>query len=84
MFQMCCFLFDTVYSLWSYPYLLPAFTTWPPVLHKLAGGAGKEICASVLKETIHCIYHLLLMVWVVMLQSRACCFEIQSDLLPSK
>ncbi|KAM9212327.1 eukaryotic translation initiation factor 2D isoform 1-T1 [Dugong dugon] len=32
-------LYPTVYSLWSYPDLLPTFTTWPPVLEKLAGGA---------------------------------------------
>uniref|UniRef100_A0A6I8NCR6 Eukaryotic translation initiation factor 2D n=1 Tax=Ornithorhynchus anatinus TaxID=9258 RepID=A0A6I8NCR6_ORNAN len=32
-------LYPTVYTLWSYPDLLPAFTTWPPVLAKLAGGA---------------------------------------------
>ncbi|XP_010588569.1 eukaryotic translation initiation factor 2D isoform X4 [Loxodonta africana] len=28
-----------VYTLWSYPDLLPTFTTWPPVLEKLVGGA---------------------------------------------
>uniref|UniRef100_A0A8C8S7Y6 Eukaryotic translation initiation factor 2D n=1 Tax=Pelusios castaneus TaxID=367368 RepID=A0A8C8S7Y6_9SAUR len=32
-------LYPTVYTLWSYPDLLPAFSTWPPVLQKLAGGA---------------------------------------------
>ncbi|XP_066481507.1 eukaryotic translation initiation factor 2D [Tiliqua scincoides] len=32
-------LYPTVYTLWSYPHLLPVFTTWPPVLQKLAGGA---------------------------------------------
>ncbi|XP_017687620.1 PREDICTED: eukaryotic translation initiation factor 2D [Lepidothrix coronata] len=32
-------LYPTVYSLWAYPDLLPAFSTWPPVLQKLAGGA---------------------------------------------
>ncbi|XP_050182984.1 eukaryotic translation initiation factor 2D [Myiozetetes cayanensis] len=32
-------LYPTVYSLWVYPDLLPAFSTWPPVLQKLAGGA---------------------------------------------
>ncbi|XP_054836605.1 eukaryotic translation initiation factor 2D [Eublepharis macularius] len=32
-------LYPTVYTLWSHPHLLPAITTWPPVLHKLAGGA---------------------------------------------
>ncbi|POI24562.1 hypothetical protein CIB84_011688, partial [Bambusicola thoracicus] len=28
-----------VYTLWVYPDLLPVFSTWPPVLQKLAGGA---------------------------------------------
>ncbi|XP_078297514.1 eukaryotic translation initiation factor 2D-like [Panthera onca] len=28
-----------MHALWSYPDLLPAFTTWPPVLEKLMGGA---------------------------------------------
>uniref|UniRef100_A0A8C8Z2G3 Eukaryotic translation initiation factor 2D n=1 Tax=Prolemur simus TaxID=1328070 RepID=A0A8C8Z2G3_PROSS len=32
-------LYPTVYTLWSYPDLLPTFTTWPLVLEKLAGGA---------------------------------------------
>nr|XP_006628528.1 PREDICTED: eukaryotic translation initiation factor 2D [Lepisosteus oculatus] len=32
-------LYPTVYTLWHYPDLLPAFTTWPAVLQKLAGGA---------------------------------------------
>ncbi|XP_077190916.1 eukaryotic translation initiation factor 2D isoform X3 [Paroedura picta] len=32
-------LYPTVYTLWAHPDLLPAFTTWPPVLHKLVGGA---------------------------------------------
>ncbi|XP_066217990.1 eukaryotic translation initiation factor 2D isoform X2 [Saccopteryx leptura] len=32
-------LYPTVYTLWSYPDLLPTFTTWPPVLEKLVGGA---------------------------------------------
>lgn len=31
-----------MYTLWVYPDLLPAFSTWPPVLQKLAGGAGKR------------------------------------------
>lgn len=40
--------FGTVYTLWSYPDLLPTFTTWPLVLEKLVGGAGKRIflCSS--------------------------------------
>uniref|UniRef100_A0A7N6BEY5 Eukaryotic translation initiation factor 2D n=1 Tax=Anabas testudineus TaxID=64144 RepID=A0A7N6BEY5_ANATE len=32
-------LYPTVYALWHYPALLPAFRTWPPVLQKLIGGA---------------------------------------------
>ncbi|XP_036923014.1 eukaryotic translation initiation factor 2D [Sturnira hondurensis] len=32
-------LYPTVYALWSYPDLLPTFTTWPLVLEKLVGGA---------------------------------------------
>uniref|UniRef100_A0A8C1RWD6 Eukaryotic translation initiation factor 2D n=1 Tax=Cyprinus carpio TaxID=7962 RepID=A0A8C1RWD6_CYPCA len=32
-------LFPTVYTLWRYPTMLPAFVTWPPVLQKLTGGA---------------------------------------------
>lgn len=32
-------LYPTVYVLWRFPTLLPAFTTWPPVLQKLTGGA---------------------------------------------
>ncbi|XP_004028330.2 eukaryotic translation initiation factor 2D isoform X2 [Gorilla gorilla gorilla] len=32
-------LYPTVYTLWSYPDLLPTFTTWPLVLEKMVGGA---------------------------------------------
>ncbi|XP_007897737.1 eukaryotic translation initiation factor 2D [Callorhinchus milii] len=32
-------LYPTVYTLWSYPDLMAAVTTWPAVLEKLAGGA---------------------------------------------
>uniref|UniRef100_A0A673LRW8 Eukaryotic translation initiation factor 2D n=1 Tax=Sinocyclocheilus rhinocerous TaxID=307959 RepID=A0A673LRW8_9TELE len=32
-------LFPSVYTLWRYPTMLPAFVTWPPVLQKLTGGA---------------------------------------------
>ncbi|XP_077371478.1 eukaryotic translation initiation factor 2D [Festucalex cinctus] len=32
-------LYPTVYMLWHYPAALPTFRTWPPVLHKLIGGA---------------------------------------------
>uniref|UniRef100_A0A7N4PUM3 Eukaryotic translation initiation factor 2D n=1 Tax=Sarcophilus harrisii TaxID=9305 RepID=A0A7N4PUM3_SARHA len=39
LFELRGTLYPTVYTLWSYPNLLPAFTTWPPVLEKLVGGA---------------------------------------------
>ncbi|KAE8623670.1 hypothetical protein XENTR_v10005692 [Xenopus tropicalis] len=39
MFELEKNLYPTVYALWKYPDLLPAFTTWPPVLEKMAGGA---------------------------------------------
>ncbi|KAF7253890.1 Eukaryotic translation initiation factor 2D [Varanus komodoensis] len=39
LFEIEKVLYPTVYTLWSYPNLLPIFSTWPPVLHKLAGGA---------------------------------------------
>ncbi|XP_068930826.1 eukaryotic translation initiation factor 2D isoform X3 [Petaurus breviceps papuanus] len=39
LFELKGTLYPTVYTLWSYPDLLPAFTTWPPVLEKLVGGA---------------------------------------------
>ncbi|XP_067388020.1 eukaryotic translation initiation factor 2D isoform X2 [Emydura macquarii macquarii] len=39
LFEMEKILYPTVYTLWSYPDLLPAFSTWPSVLQKLAGGA---------------------------------------------
>ncbi|CAM5119230.1 unnamed protein product [Natator depressus] len=39
LFEMEKTLYPTVYTLWSYPDLLPAFSTWPPVLQRLAGGA---------------------------------------------
>ncbi|XP_056665133.1 eukaryotic translation initiation factor 2D-like [Monodelphis domestica] len=32
-------LYPTIYTLWAYPDLLPAFPTWRPLLKKLAGGA---------------------------------------------
>ncbi|XP_056319123.1 eukaryotic translation initiation factor 2D [Danio aesculapii] len=38
-FQLEKQLFPTVYTLWRCPNMLPAFTTWPPVLQKLSGGA---------------------------------------------
>ncbi|XP_007439647.1 eukaryotic translation initiation factor 2D isoform X2 [Python bivittatus] len=39
LFEMEKMLYPTVYTLWSHPHLLPAFSTWPLVLHKLVGGA---------------------------------------------
>ncbi|XP_044533051.1 eukaryotic translation initiation factor 2D isoform X2 [Gracilinanus agilis] len=39
LFELKGNLYPTVYTLWSYPSLLPAFMTWPLVLEKLAGGA---------------------------------------------
>ncbi|CAH2220950.1 eukaryotic translation initiation factor 2D [Pelobates cultripes] len=39
MFELDRNLYPSVYTLWRYPDLLPAFTTWMPVLEKLAGGA---------------------------------------------
>ncbi|KAM3841161.1 eukaryotic translation initiation factor 2D isoform 2-T3 [Vipera latastei] len=39
LFEMEKMIYPTVYTLWSYPHLLPAFSTWPPVVHKLVGGA---------------------------------------------
>ncbi|XP_004392907.1 PREDICTED: eukaryotic translation initiation factor 2D isoform X2 [Odobenus rosmarus divergens] len=40
-------LYPTVYTLWSYPDLLPTFTTWPLVLEKLVGGADSMLPALV-------------------------------------
>ena len=34
------FFHSLVYTLWKFPVLLLSFTTWPPVLEKLKGGAG--------------------------------------------
>ncbi|XP_066559383.1 eukaryotic translation initiation factor 2D isoform X2 [Amia ocellicauda] len=41
-------IYPTVYTLWRYPDLLPAFTTWPAVLQKLAGGADLMLPGVVL------------------------------------
>ncbi|XP_051760089.1 eukaryotic translation initiation factor 2D-like isoform X1 [Ctenopharyngodon idella] len=54
-FQLEKQLFPTVYTLWRCPTMLPAFTTWPPVLQKLSGGAdlmlpGVVVSASGLPE----------------------------------
>ncbi|XP_069800692.1 eukaryotic translation initiation factor 2D [Dendropsophus ebraccatus] len=44
-------LYPTVYTLWSFPDLLPTFTTWPPVLEKLASGADLMLPGVVLPPT---------------------------------
>ncbi|XP_073523040.1 eukaryotic translation initiation factor 2D isoform X2 [Phyllobates terribilis] len=44
-------LYPTVYTLWSFPDLLPAFTTWPPVLEKMAGGADLMLPGVVVPST---------------------------------
>uniref|UniRef100_A0AAY4CYA9 Eukaryotic translation initiation factor 2D n=1 Tax=Denticeps clupeoides TaxID=299321 RepID=A0AAY4CYA9_9TELE len=38
-FQLDKHIYPTVYTLWKYPDMLPAFVTWPAVLQKLVGGA---------------------------------------------
>ncbi|XP_076847654.1 eukaryotic translation initiation factor 2D [Brachyhypopomus gauderio] len=38
-FQLEKRLYPTVYTLWRYPDMLPALTTWPQVVQKLIGGA---------------------------------------------
>ncbi|CAO2636790.1 Eukaryotic translation initiation factor 2D [Lemmus lemmus] len=44
-------LYPTVYTLWSYPDLLPTFTTWPLVLEKLVGGADLMLPGVVVPPT---------------------------------
>ncbi|KAG8589263.1 hypothetical protein GDO81_006323 [Engystomops pustulosus] len=44
-------LYPTVYTLWRFPDLLPAFGTWPPVLEKMAGGADLMLPGVVLPST---------------------------------
>uniref|UniRef100_A0A673LTV0 Eukaryotic translation initiation factor 2D n=1 Tax=Sinocyclocheilus rhinocerous TaxID=307959 RepID=A0A673LTV0_9TELE len=48
-------LFPSVYTLWRYPTMLPAFVTWPPVLQKLTGGADLMLpgVSSLLKMLIN-------------------------------
>ncbi|KAF7695022.1 eukaryotic translation initiation factor 2D [Silurus meridionalis] len=50
-FQLEKHLYPTVYTLWQYPDLLPAFTTWPPVLQKLTGGADLMLPGVVISST---------------------------------
>ncbi|KAM4048406.1 eukaryotic translation initiation factor 2D [Anomaloglossus baeobatrachus] len=51
MFELERNLYPTVYSLWSFPDLLPAFTTWPPVLEKMSGGADLMLPGVVVPPT---------------------------------
>ncbi|XP_075709817.1 eukaryotic translation initiation factor 2D isoform X2 [Rhinoderma darwinii] len=51
MFELERYLYPTVYTLWSYPDLLPAFTTWPPVLEKMASGADLMLPGVVVPST---------------------------------
>ncbi|XP_060228035.1 eukaryotic translation initiation factor 2D isoform X2 [Meriones unguiculatus] len=44
-------LYPTVYTLWSYPDLLPTFITWPLVLEKLVGGADLMLPGLVVPST---------------------------------
>lgn len=44
--------YSAVYTLWRYPDILPAFMTWPAVLQKLAGGAGKQCLLQITPRTI--------------------------------
>lgn len=50
-FQLEKQLFPTVYTLWRCPNMLPAFTTWPPVLQKLSGGADLMLPGVVLSTS---------------------------------
>ncbi|KAF5907291.1 eukaryotic translation initiation factor 2D, partial [Clarias magur] len=50
-FQLEKQLYPTVYTLWRYPDLLPAFTTWPPVIQKLTGGADLMLPGVVMSST---------------------------------
>ncbi|XP_051059921.1 eukaryotic translation initiation factor 2D isoform X2 [Phodopus roborovskii] len=44
-------LYPTVYTLWSFPDLLPTFTTWPLVLEKLVRGADLMLPGVVVPPT---------------------------------
>ncbi|XP_060787443.1 eukaryotic translation initiation factor 2D isoform X2 [Neoarius graeffei] len=50
-FQLEKQLYPTVYTLWRYPDLLPVFTTWPPVVQKLTGGADLMLPGVVVSLT---------------------------------
>ncbi len=45
-------LFPTVYALWRYPALLPAFPTWPPVVKKIANGADLMLPGVVVDQEL--------------------------------
>ncbi|KAF4070573.1 hypothetical protein AMELA_G00286890 [Ameiurus melas] len=50
-FQLEKQLYPTVYTLWRFPDLLPTFTTWPPVVQKLTGGADLMLPGVVVSST---------------------------------
>ncbi|KAM3933236.1 eukaryotic translation initiation factor 2D [Leptodactylus fuscus] len=51
MFELEKTLYPTVYTLWRFPDLLPTFTTWPPVLEKMTGGADLMLPGVVVPST---------------------------------
>lgn len=56
-------MFTPVYTLWRIPDLLPAFTTWPPVVQKLMGGAGESLRTPYVNMYIYepvCVFLMLL------------------------
>ncbi|XP_033826014.1 eukaryotic translation initiation factor 2D [Periophthalmus magnuspinnatus] len=50
-FELGKCIYPTVYVLWRFPALLPAFTTWPPVLDKLIGGADLMLPGVVVTQS---------------------------------
>uniref|UniRef100_A0A4W4DW84 DM2 domain-containing protein n=1 Tax=Electrophorus electricus TaxID=8005 RepID=A0A4W4DW84_ELEEL len=50
-FQLEKQLYPTVYTLWRYADILPAFTTWPQVVQKLIGGADLMLPGVVVSST---------------------------------
>ncbi|XP_021927222.1 eukaryotic translation initiation factor 2D isoform X2 [Zootermopsis nevadensis] len=46
-------MYPTVCMLWSFPSILPSFTTWPQVFNRLAGGADLMLPGIVLKRQLH-------------------------------
>ncbi|XP_067012499.2 eukaryotic translation initiation factor 2D [Anabrus simplex] len=52
-FQIESVMFPTVYMLWKIPDLVYYFTTWPPVLSKITGGADLMLPGVVLKDGFH-------------------------------